>query len=128
MDFLQKGAKKEITNGQCTLFWRDFWLNETPLLHQTTKDVPLEESFKLVKDYWTPSEGWKWEVLERYLTKSTLDLIALCLIRENEMKEGSLVWSPSFSETFTTKLAYELVLGGSECKLVRQCGGMSLGS
>ena len=50
-NIIQKGMKSKVYNGKNTLFWRDIWLEDSPLLNFTLKDISLEESYKTVEMY-----------------------------------------------------------------------------
>ena len=53
------GAHKNVYSGAKTFFWRDAWIGNTPLLDLATKEIPMVESYKLVREYWNPLKGWK---------------------------------------------------------------------
>ena len=48
---IQQGLKSKVYNGKNTLFWRDIWLEDSPLLDSTLKDISLEQSYKTVEMY-----------------------------------------------------------------------------
>ena len=55
---LSTGLRRKVYNGEDTLFWRDTWLGEGPLINMALHPLPLDESFKTVKDYWTSNSNW----------------------------------------------------------------------
>ena len=50
-DILRQGAHKKVYSGAETFFWRDVWIGNTPLLDLATKEIPMVESYKLVREY-----------------------------------------------------------------------------
>ena len=50
-DILNNRVRKNVYNGANTLFWRDSWLGDKPLLHMTTTDLSMAESYKTMKEY-----------------------------------------------------------------------------
>ena len=72
-DILRQGARKEVYSGVETFFfWRDVWIGNTPLLDLATKEIPMVESYKLVREYWNPLKGWKWGRVRRPPTTPNL--------------------------------------------------------
>ena len=64
---LKQGTRTRVYNGLKTLFWRDTWLGDTPLIDLAYTDIPLVDFYKLVQDYWNCMTGWKWEELNGLL-------------------------------------------------------------
>ena len=54
---LERGIKMRIYNGKDTLFWRDTWLNNVPLMDTKLRQIPMVDSYKTVEDYWEPNVG-----------------------------------------------------------------------
>ena len=52
IEILCKGIKVNIYNGRETLFWRDTWLGNTPLISVALREISMVGSFKGVSDYW----------------------------------------------------------------------------
>ena len=50
-DVLRQGARKKVYSGAETFFWRDVWIRNTPLLDLAIKEIPMVESYNLVKEY-----------------------------------------------------------------------------
>ena len=50
----------------------------------------MVESYKLVKDYWEPTKGWKWENLDGLLPSHIENLLAAILVRSDEEDKDSL--------------------------------------
>ena len=55
---IKKCMKSKVYNGKNTLFWRDIWLEDSPLLDLTLKDIGLEKSYKTVEMHWSGQRGW----------------------------------------------------------------------
>ena len=54
---LDKKIKVNAYNGKYTMFWRDKWLEDRPLLDDTLWDIPESESYKTIQDYWEVARG-----------------------------------------------------------------------
>ena len=48
---IQKGMKSKDYNGKNTLFSREIWLEDSPRIDLTLKDIGLEESYKTEEMY-----------------------------------------------------------------------------
>ena len=110
-DLLKSGSRIEVQNGRNTLFWRDWWIGDFPLLDVATHKVSASDSFKLVKDYLKCNEGWMWEELHNVLPQQTLRKITPILLRNYPSSDDSLVCSPSPKGYFTVSSAYALAAG-----------------
>ena len=93
-NILLKGARTRVYNRTGTFFWRDPWLGETPLINHTRRELTMVESYKLVKDFWEPNKGWKWENLDGVLPSHLENLLAAILVRSDDEDNDSLCWSP----------------------------------
>ena len=49
---LLKGVGIRIQKGHNTLFWRESWSVDTPLIQLALQDIPLHISYLRIKDYW----------------------------------------------------------------------------
>ena len=84
---IQKGMKSKVYNGKNTLFWRDIWLEDSPLLDLTLKDISLEESYKTVEMYWSGKGGWFWEALQGKVPPQILLKMGTMMVRSNSSGE-----------------------------------------
>ena len=48
---LKQGTRIKVYSGMKTLFWRDAWLGNTPIIDFSCTYIPLVHSYKLVQDY-----------------------------------------------------------------------------
>ena len=71
----------QVYIGENTLFWREKWLGDTPLIEECLQPLDPATSFKLVKDYWEIGRGWKWKDLEGLISSSSLSLISNKILR-----------------------------------------------
>ena len=62
-DVIIKGIRSRILNGKNTLFWRDIWVGDLPLIDLALKDLRLVNSFKIISHFWNDATGWKMSML-----------------------------------------------------------------
>ena len=48
---IRKGIRARVLNGNETVFWRENWLGDRPLLNLTLKELRSKDSYKMVRDY-----------------------------------------------------------------------------
>ena len=85
---IKKGLRESVYNGAEILFWRDIWLGDT-LIALAFKEINLVDSYKLVKDYWSPSGRWMWEDLQGLLPPHVGNRLAsIMLCNDEERKDG----------------------------------------
>lgn len=66
---LERGRKEVARNEKNTLFWKDRWLMEEPLLNGLTKDITRKEEMRRVHEYWIKRRGSNWHELEGLLSR-----------------------------------------------------------
>ena len=89
---LRKGMKARVSNGKDTLFWRDSWLGDIPLLDIALKDLTLEESYTMVWHYWNEPNGWNLDSLYGKLPPHILAKLRSILVRANEEGKDNFCW------------------------------------
>ena len=92
VDILLKGTRRRIYNGLDTLFWRDTWLGDTPLLNVALRTISLVDSYKTVHEYWTPSEGWRWNLITGLLPPHIEDRLKAVLVRQDADNKDGTCW------------------------------------
>ena len=91
---LKMGLTSRIFNGKDTLFWRDKWLGDLPLLN----------------DYWMPQVGWRWSSLRRMLPSKLLSKISNVILRQDDEGKDDICWGLTSSSCFSIHSAYESLL------------------
>ena len=81
---INKGLKAKVYNGKETLFWRDKWLRDSPLLGSPLTNISLSEPYKCVKDYWNHGSDWRWNVLHGLLPHQYLRRLNTTSIRVDD--------------------------------------------
>ena len=81
---IKAGSQARVYNGESTLFWKEKWLGDAPLIEECLCPLDPTTSFKVVKDYWDFRRGWKWEELEGTLSPYTLGLLGSRILRNDE--------------------------------------------
>ena len=105
-EVLELGMGATINSEKTTLFWREPWLEHTPLLDIALKDITLADSYKNVEDLWILNQGWRWATLNGLLPQTTINKLATVMIREQEDEDDSIQWKPTSSGKFTVNSAY----------------------
>ena len=70
----------------------------------------MAESYKLVKDYWEPTKGWKWENLDGVLPSHIENLLVAILVRSDDEDKDGLCWGPTENGEFSVQSVYALSL------------------
>ena len=99
----------KVYNGKKTLFWRDVWLGDTPLLDQGVRPLLPMESWEMVSAYWEQGREWRWEELSCLLPMQTLNTLRCKVLHENEYSDDGYCWGPTLDGSFSVKTAYSLV-------------------
>ena len=97
------------------MFWRDNWLEETPLLQLALQDIPLHISYPSVKNYWSKERGWKWEDVENLLPMQVLSKLNQLRVREGKGSKDDLCWSLTPNVLFLVKSAYAVAKRALRC-------------
>ena len=87
---LKAGLTTRIFNGKDTLFWRDKWLGDLPLLN----------------DYWMPEVGWRWSSLRGMLPSELLSKITNVILRQDGEGKDDICWGLTGSSCFSIQSAY----------------------
>nr|GMD44284.1 uncharacterized protein LOC109181186 [Ipomoea batatas] len=83
---------KSINNGWDTLFWREKWVTDIPLI-QSAIGVDLNtEIEKTVADYWTNGRGWDWNALGGKLSDKIKDAMKYYAIVEQGEVCNEIYW------------------------------------
>ena len=78
---LSRGAKVSLYSGHDTLFWRDVWCGNEPLLNLALHEVPTIAFFRKVCEYWNPTRGWKWDELGGLLPPNMVNILSTIFLR-----------------------------------------------
>ena len=105
-EILRKGNRKRVHDGRDTLFWRDTWSGDSPLLNLAMKPVPMADSYKCVSAYWSSGEGWNWSSLAGLLPNQIEDLLHVVLLRQCLEGRDNICWGFTNDGRFTIKSAY----------------------
>lgn len=105
---MRKGLKWEASNGQCVRFWRDVWIEQSPLLERTVSPVAEEKLGYQALQYWEHGVGWRWSLLGQYLNNSTLVKFAVVILRPEVSLMDTFVWLDA-KKNFSVKKAYKLM-------------------
>ena len=107
---LKLGLTTRIFNGKDTMFWRDKWLADLPLLNHALKTPSLLESYRTVNDYWMPRVRWRWNSLRGMLPSEMLRKISNVILRQDGEGKDDICWGLTSSGRFSIFLAYESLL------------------
>ena len=83
-NLIKKGRRFRILNGKDTLFLRDIWVGDLPLIDLALKDLRLANSLKTVSHYWNDATDWKMDVLDGMFSPHILDKLGTILVKPNE--------------------------------------------
>lgn len=75
IDILKRGMSPAVGNGQNTLFWRQPWAINVPLIERATQLPPAECLDVKVQDMWDSHSGWRTECFADYLPATVLKVI-----------------------------------------------------
>ena len=107
---INKGLKAKVYNEKETLFWRDKWLGDSPLLGFALTNISLPRSYKCVKDYWNHGLGWGWNVLHSLLPHQDLRRLDTTSIRADDNERDTTCWGLSNSGKFSLSSAYQALM------------------
>ena len=102
--------KAKVYNGKETLFWRNKWLRDSPLLGSALTNISLLESYKFVKDYWNHGSGWRWNVLHCLLPHQDLRQLNTTGIRADDNEREATCWGLSNNRKFPLSSTYEVLM------------------
>lgn len=105
-DILRKGRMVRIRNGTNTRFWLDVWCGHDVLINSATQEVHLQMINDKVRDYWDNERGWKWSILENYISKATYDSLKAIVLFREDGTEDSWCWGLEETGSFSVKSAY----------------------
>ena len=102
VDVIRKGIRSRILNGKNTLFQRDIWVGDLPLIDLVLKDLRLVESFKIVSCFLNNAISWKIP-LDGMLPPYILDKLGTIFVRPNEKGRDETCWGLSNDGKFSLK-------------------------
>lgn len=73
-----------MNSGKKSLFWKDEWLSDSPLLHSCIQSLTEAELNQKVVDYWQAKNGWKHQQLANWLPTYVLEQLQRVGIQEQE--------------------------------------------
>ena len=109
-NLLKKGIQTRVYNGKDTLFWRDRWVGNSPLLNTAISNPSLPDSYRCVEDYWKPGLGWMWNSLHGFLPSHTLRRLSTMLIRSDDEGKDSMCWGLTSNGKFSISSAYDALM------------------
>lgn len=108
--FLRKGVRWKIRNGTETLFWRDCWVREVPLLSLVISQPPTDLLDCTVREFWQEDHGWDFTCLREWLPAAILqDLRGIHLTAAESSETDVCLWSPGINGRFSLSSAKLLI-------------------
>lgn len=105
---IKEGLRMDVKNGRSTLFWRDAWLEASPLQYSLLRQIDEKELQAKVVDFWDDTSGWKEEELRDLLPTVTLNKLHSRILSSDMEDRDRLMWGNDDSGTFTVSSAYRL--------------------
>ncbi|KAL8129710.1 hypothetical protein V2J09_018865 [Rumex salicifolius] len=103
------GTSWNLGDGRKIKFWDDPWLGERRLLDIRFCPLTEEMSRYVVRDYWIPSRGWNWDLLNTLIPPSRLLLLASTGIVDEPGIVDILAWAHSANGEYTVRSAYTMI-------------------
>ncbi|KAL8129586.1 hypothetical protein V2J09_018741 [Rumex salicifolius] len=103
------GIRWNVRNGKHARFWEDPWLDNSSLLSLDAAPVDPTLLNKKVFEFWLPSFGWNWELINQLLLVSILMRHAAMSLRQHVGIGDVIRWGHTFDEMYSAKSAYMLI-------------------
>lgn len=111
-EHVQNNMTWKIGDGNRTKFWKDHWvLGCNVLENENSRPLSLVESFKYVKDYYDPSNGWNIQHLSSLLPPSIVNKIRALPGPMEEGGEDALTWKLTPDGSFSMASAVSFLQG-----------------
>ena len=79
-----------------------------PTAQCSLQTISLVDSYKTVHEYWTPSEGWRWNLITGLLPSHIEDRLHAVLVRKDADNKDGMCWGLTSHGQCTIRTTYAL--------------------